>query len=68
MITIFFEEELTGHTLMSVTDPDYVPNIGDIVEIGTDKHKVTEKIVHIGRDSNVRGYISMITLKLRFVV
>lgn len=64
--TLFFESSRTGHLLMSISDPGCIPNIGDIVVIQGDHHKIMDKIINIVVDSDARGYISTITYKVMY--
>lgn len=64
--TLFFELSRTGHILMSITDPECIPNIGDIVVIQGDHHKIMDKIININVGSDGCGYISTITYKVMY--
>lgn len=64
--TLFFELSRTGHILMSISDPECIPNIGDIVVIQGDHHKIMDKIINIGVDNDNHGYISTITYKVMY--
>lgn len=63
--TLFFE--LSGHILMSITDPGCIPNIGDIVVIQGDHHKIIDKIITCVYGSDARGYISTVTYKVECI-
>lgn len=63
---LFFESSRTGHLLMSITDAECIPNIGDIVVIQGDHHKIIDKIINIGAGSDGREYISTITYKVMY--
>lgn len=72
MITLFFKESLTGQLLMTVPNPDYIPNTGETVKINGDKYKVMEKIISATSidtetDPQGRGYISTITFKMSYM-
>ena len=64
--TLFFELARTGHILMSITDPECIPNVGDIVVIHGDYHKIMDKIITCLYDSGGHGYISTITYKVMY--
>ncbi len=64
--TLFFESSRTGYLLMSISDPGCIPNIGDIVVIQGDHHKIIDKIITCLYDNDARGYISTITYKVMY--
>ena len=64
--TLFFELSRTGHLLMSISDPECIPNIGDIVVIEGDHHKIMDKIINLKRGNDGRGYIGSITYKVMY--
>ena len=66
--TLFFESSRTGHLLMSISDPECIPNIGDIIVIQGDHHKIIDKIININVGSDDRKYISTITYKVIFKI
>ena len=64
--TLFFESSRTGHLLMSITDPECIPNVGDIVVIEGDHHKIIDKIITCLHNNDARGCISSITYKVMY--
>ena len=64
--TLFFESSRTGHLLMSISDPECIPNVGDIVVIEEDHHKIIDKIINLRRGNDARGYIGSITYKVMY--
>lgn len=64
--TLFFESSITGHLLMSITEPECIPNISDIVVIQGDHFKIMNKIINIGVGNDARGYISIIIYKVMY--
>lgn len=64
--TLFFETSRTGHLLMSISDPECIPNIGDIVVIEGDHYKIIDKIISLRRGDDARGYIGSITYKVMY--
>ena len=64
--TLFFETSRTGNLLMSISDPECIPNIGDNVVIKGDHYKIMDKIISLRRGSDARGYIGSITYKVMY--
>ncbi len=64
--TLFFESSRPEHLLMSISDPECIPNIGDIVVIEEDHYKITDKIINLRRGNDARGYIGSITYKVMY--
>lgn len=64
--TLFFESSVTGHLLMSISDPECIPNVGDIIVIEEDHYKIMDKMINLRRGNDARGYIGSIDYKVMY--